>query len=118
MKTWHRFRCAARGLLYTFCQERNGRIELVCAALVVIFGWWLEVSLNEWAILAVATGAVIAAECLNTAVERLADRVSMEREESIRLVKDVAAGAVLAASLGAALAALAVFGPKLLGLFR
>jgi diacylglycerol kinase len=117
MKTWHRFLCAVRGLVYTLTKERNGRIELVCAALVVAFGLWLDVSPGEWAVLALATAFVIAAECLNTAVERLANRVTTEREESIRIVKDAAAGGVLAAALGAALAALAIFGPKLCARF-
>jgi diacylglycerol kinase (ATP) len=76
----------------------------------------LRVSALEWAVLSLATGAVIAAEGLNTAVEKLADRVTTEREEAIRLLKDVSAGAVLASAIGAAGAALAIFGPKLLAL--
>jgi diacylglycerol kinase len=76
----------------------------------------LKVSGTEWAILSLATGAVIAAEAFNTAVERLADRVTTQREQTIRILKDTAAGAVLASSIGAALAALAIFGPKLLAL--
>ena len=68
--------------------------------IVACLGIWLKISYKEWAILAVAAGGVIAAEALNTAIEWLADRVSREQEESIRLVKDVAAGGVLAAAGG------------------
>jgi len=43
-------------------------------------------------------GIVLAAETMNTALERLADRVSEDYEEGIRDAKDLAAGAVLLAS--------------------
>jgi diacylglycerol kinase (ATP) len=59
-------------------------------------------------------GIVWAAELLNTAVELLADRVSKEREDAIRDVKDAAAGAVLAASIAAAAVGLIIFLPRLL----
>ena len=117
MKTWHLFLCAVRGLVHTLTRERNGRIEAVCMVLVIIMGGWLRVAAVEWAVLSLAIAAVIAAEALNTAIERLADRVSTEREEAIRLVKDTAAAGVLAAAIGATGAALAIFGPKLLALW-
>ena len=117
MKAWlFRFACAFRGLGRTLTTEPSGRVHAVCAAAVGIMGLALRVSAIEWAVLALATGAVIAAEALNSAIERLADRVTTEREETIRLLKDAAAGGVLAMSAGAALAALAIFGPKLLQL--
>ena len=115
MKTWYqRFACAFRGLGHLLTHEPSGRVHAICGGAVVAMGLWLQVSMLEWAILSLATGAVIAAEALNSAVERLADRVTSEREESIRVLKDAAAGGVLAAAVGAALAALAIFGPKLL----
>lgn len=118
MNHWlRRFACAFRGLGYVLTREASGRVHAVCALMVIGFGLWLRVSLLEWAVLALATGAVIAAEAFNSAIERLANRVTEEREESIRLLKDAAAGAVLATAAGAALAALAIFGPKLLALF-
>ena len=109
----HRFCCAGRGLRYVLTHEPSGRVH--CAALVAVaaLGGWLGLTALEWAVLASAAASVIAAEALNTAVERLADRVSVEREESIRRVKDVAAGGVLAATIGAVAAGLAIMGPKL-----
>ena len=115
MNSWlRRFACAFRGLGRTLTREPSGRVHALCAVAVVVMGLALKVSAAEWAILAIATGAVIAAEAFNTAIERLTDRVTTEREETIRILKDTAAGAVLAASIGAAGAALAIFGPKLL----
>ena len=117
MKKWlARFACAFRGLGSVLTREPSGRVHAVCALAVVALGLALHVSTIEWAVLALATGSVIAAEAFNSAIERLADRVTREREEAIRILKDTAAGAVLAASIGAALAALAIFGPKLVAL--
>ncbi len=117
MKRWiQRFACAFRGLGHLLTHEPSGRVHAVCAAAVVAMAVWLRVSALEGAVLSLAVGAVIAAEALNSAIERLADRVTTDREESIRLLKDAAAGGVLASAIGAALAALAIFGPKLLAL--
>src|SRR5262245_37503987 len=114
MKSWlRRFACAFRGLGHVLTREASGRAHAVCAAAVLALGLVLHVSSLEWAVLALCTGAVIGAEAFNSALERLADRVTAEREETIRILKDTAAGAVLAVSIGAALAALAIFGPKL-----
>jgi len=108
-----RFACAGRGLGHVLGHEPSGRVHLAALAGVAGLGLGLGLHPLEWAVLALAAGAVIAAEALNTAIERLADRVSAEQEEAIRLVKDVAAGGVLAATLGAAAAGLAVLGPAL-----
>lgn len=117
MKRWlHRFACAFRGLGHVLTREACGRVHAVCAIAVLALGLALRVSYLEWAVLALCTGAVMGAECFNSALERLADRVTSEREETVRILKDCAAGAVLAVSIGAALAALAIFGPKLLAL--
>lgn len=118
MKPWiQRFACAFRGLARTMVREPAARVHAVCLCAVIIMGISLHVAAGEWAVLSLAGGAVIAAETLNTAIERLADRVTAEREETIRILKDTSAGAVLAASIGAAGSALAIFGPKLLALW-
>ena len=107
-----RFSCALRGLGYVLWREPCGRVHGVALGMVVVLGLWLGLGAMEWGLLALAAGGVVAAEALNTAVERLADRVSGEREEAIRLVKDVAAGGVLAATLGAVAVGGLVLGPR------
>ena len=108
-----RFACAFRGMAESLRREPSLKVHAIAAIAVMAAGAWFKVSAVEWAVLALACGGVIAAELLNTAIERLADRVSAEREEAIRIVKDAAAGGVLAAALGAVGAGLAIFGPRL-----
>ena len=105
---------AARGLAVGFRTQRNLRVHAVATATVVALGLWHRVERWEWCALLLACGLVVAAELANTAIEWLADRVSREREDAIRDVKDVAAGAVLAASIAAAVVGLIIFLPRLL----
>lgn len=108
-----RFGCAFRGLGWVLLREPSGRVHAAGTLAVVGMGLFFKITPTEWAVLALACGGVTGAEALNTAIEKLADRVSTQREESIRLVKDTAAGGVLAVTLGAVGAGLAIFGPRL-----
>jgi diacylglycerol kinase len=56
------------------------------------------------------------AEALNTAIERLADAVTLEPNENIGYAKDVAAGAVLAAAIISVVIGLTIFVPHVLRL--
>jgi diacylglycerol kinase (ATP) len=58
------------------------------------------------------------AEALNTAIERLADAVTLEPNENIGYAKDVAAGAVLAASIISVVIGLTIFLPRLIIMVR
>lgn len=108
---------ALAGLAWAFRTQRNLQAHALAAVLTVGCGFWLKIEAWEWCAVALASGLVWAAELLNTAIEVLADRVSLAREEPIRRVKDVAAAAVLMAAVAASAVGLVVFGPKLWALF-
>lgn len=80
---------------------------------VILLGFLFSIDNREWMFVAIAVGLVFIAELLNTAVERLADYLSPERNEEIRQVKDYAAGAVLIAAVVAVVIGLLIFVPKL-----
>ena len=82
---------------------------------VVVMGFVLKVSSADWRWLVLAMVAVWAAECINTALERLADAVSEERHPLIKQAKDMAAAAVLVTAIGAAVIGVLVFWPHLCG---
>jgi undecaprenol kinase len=56
---------------------------------------------------------VLSLELMNTAIERAIDLVTKDVHPLAKQAKDVAAGAVLVASVGAAVTALIIFGPRL-----
>ncbi len=104
---------ALAGLAWSLKTQRNLQVHAIATVVVGGFGLWLQLVDWEWCVVLLAVGLVWAAELLNTALEVLADRVSKEREEPIRRVKDAAAAAVLLAALAALGVGMVVFWPKL-----
>lgn len=104
---------AFRGLVALVRDEHNVRIHLAVGAAVVGMGAWLRVSRLEWAMLALAVGAVLVAEALNSALESLADAVHPGAHPAIARAKDVAAAAVLIAAVAAAAVGVCILGPPL-----
>ena len=102
-----------RGIRVLFKSQVNARLHLLAATLVVALGWGLQVSAAEWLALVLTLSAVFTAEALNTALELVVDLVSPEWHALARDAKDVAAGAVLLASIGAVVVGGLVFLPKL-----
>jgi diacylglycerol kinase (ATP) len=108
------FSHALAGLRQFVVREHNARIHVVATIGVIIAGLLLNVTRTEAAILAIVTGLVWVAEIFNTCVERLADLITKERHPGIKIVKDLAAGAVLTAAITAVIVALFIFIPKII----
>jgi len=92
---------ALAGVAYAARNERSVRTQLLAALLVLALLAWRRPEPLWWALCALAIGGVLAAEMLNTALERLADHLHPEQHPHVRIVKDCAAGGVLLASLAA-----------------
>jgi diacylglycerol kinase (ATP) len=105
------FRPALRGLARLLCTQHNAWIHAAATLAVAGAGLLAGLSRGEWALLVLAMAAVWCAEALNTAVETLGGAVSPEHDDRVGLAKDVAAGAVLVAALGAAVVGGLVFWP-------
>ena len=91
----------------------HARFHLVATVAVVAAAFFFRVSSVEWCVLIVAMTLVWVAEAFNTALEHLADAVSPEIHPLVKKAKDVAAGAVLLAAIGAAILGALVFWPYL-----
>jgi diacylglycerol kinase (ATP) len=89
-------------------------VHAAATVVVVTAGLLFDVSRSEWALLVLAMVAVWSAEALNTAVEALGDAVSPDYHPDIARAKDVAAGGVLIAAVGAVVIGGLVFVPRLL----
>lgn len=107
------FRFAFAGGRVLLTTQHNAWIHAAATVLVVIAGLATHLTPLEWALLALAMGLVWALEAMNTAVELLADEVSLEQRPRIGQAKDVAAFGVLAAAVAAALIGMFVFVPHL-----
>jgi len=111
------FRYAFAGLFYAIKSEQNMRIHLSVTVLVAIAGVYFHLRDYEWIALILAIALVVAAEALNTAIERLADRVTRQEDDLIRYAKDSAAAAVMILAIASALVGLIIFLPRVLNLF-
>jgi diacylglycerol kinase (ATP) len=106
------FRFAINGIKGFFRQEHNARIHLAATIAVFIAAWWLRLSGTEIILLVIVTGFVWSAEIFNTAIERIMDLISPERQPEVKLIKDLAAAAVLVAALIAFITGAIIFIPK------
>ncbi len=107
------FKYAFRGIGVMLASQHNAWIHALATLLVCLTGWWLGISSAQWCWIVLAIVAVWTAEALNTAFEFLADAASPDFHPLVEKSKDVSAGAVLIAAVGAAVIAILVFGPAL-----
>jgi diacylglycerol kinase len=105
---------AITGILVFFRKERNARIHLAATFAVVITGFLYHISNMEWIILVIMIMSVMVSEILNTSIESLCDHVQPGIHEQIRIIKDLAAGAVLIASMASVVVAAIIFIPKII----
>ena len=110
------FGYAWRGIIALVLTQGNALVHLAATFAVVLAGFYFKVTPSEWIALVFAIAAVWVSEGLNTAIEALADRITIEEDAVIGRAKDVAAGAVLLAAIAAAIVGFIVFGPRLLAL--
>lgn len=104
---------ACRGIVFALRTQRNLRIHLVCAAVVLGGGFYFQFSPLEWVLLVLTVSLVIAGELINTSLEYLLNLLEARNHPVARAVKDIAAGAVLVAVLGSIVVAIILFGPRL-----
>lgn len=84
------------------------RIHVTATVYVLVVSLALHISRGEMAILLLTIGAVITAEMLNTSLEKLCDFSQRRFSPQIRIVKDIAAGAVFVAAIFAVFVGIAV----------
>lgn len=112
------FHYAARGIARVAKEEPNFRTQLWAAAAVVVLMFLLKLSAAEKALLLLAAGFVLVLELANSIIERVVDLLQPRVHHYVEEVKDIMAGAVLVASVGAVLIGLIIFVPHLLALMQ
>ncbi|RDC55611.1 diacylglycerol kinase family protein [Pedobacter chinensis] len=107
------FKYAFNGLKLFFINDHNGRVHFFAAIAAIALSFYLNLSSLEWITILSVISAVFVAEILNSAIEKLADVVSPNYHPKIKIVKDLAAAAVLVAAFLALMAGAIIFLPKL-----
>ena len=104
------FLYAFRGIWLLIRTQRNAKVHALAVLVVVVAGVWLDISRVEWLIVTVMCTLVLALEAVNTAIEAVVDLASPQYHELAKRAKDVAAGAVLIAAIGALIVAALIVG--------
>lgn len=107
------YQYAIRGIRLAFLYENNMAYHLAAAIAVVIINVLLAVSRVDWLITLILVSLAWMSEILNTAIEKLADRVTKDHDPLIGQVKDLAAGAVLIICIFAVICACIIYIPYL-----
>lgn len=110
------FADAIHGIKYVFSQERNFRIHLLAFIAVIPAAIVFDLSTVEWMMILFVSTVVFAMEILNSAIERVIDYVKPDVHPMAKNIKDMAAGAVLVASIGALIIGCMIFFPKIIAL--
>ena len=110
------FSYAGAGYRALFRTEHNAWIHFTLTVAAVVAGIVLRVSREEWIALVIAFGLVWMAEIFNTCLEKVMDFLTEERHPQIKIIKDLAAAAVLTAAIVAFLVGLLIFIPRILDL--
>lgn len=105
---------AVKGAFKLITTEHSVMVQTSLAVIMIIAGFYFEISREEWMMQILAFGLVLSIESLNTAVEKIADFIHPEFHDRIGFIKDIAAGAVMFAALAAVAVGLLIYVPKFL----
>jgi diacylglycerol kinase (ATP) len=113
-QTWlNKFRVAIAGLLWAIRDQNSFHVHGIVSVLVLLTAAQLRLQFWQWTTLVLAIGLVFTAELLNTAIEQLVAVLHPNHDLRIGRVLDIAAAAVLLATLTAVAVGALVLGPSL-----
>ncbi len=111
------FKYAFEGIFTGIKEEQNMKIHILIMILVIIMGIILKISKIEWIICIILFGFVISMELINTAIENAVDLITKEINSQAKIIKDIAAGAVLISAISSAIIGIIIFIPKIISAF-
>ncbi len=93
------FRIAFNGIFRGLLYERNSRIQLIVAIVVITLCSFLDISKTEYLVIIGLCFLVILLELINTSFEKLLDVIYPDHHPEIGLIKDIMSGVVLLGAL-------------------
>lgn len=105
---------AFSGIWYTIKTQRNLKVQLIIACIVIAASVYFKVTITEAMFLTFATMLVIIIEVVNTAIEVAVNLCTDKFHPLAKITKDVSAGAVVLAALNAVIIAVFIFVSKII----
>lgn len=112
------FGYAISGIKYALKEDQNFRVHLLATIVVIFLSLFFNVTAFEMGIIGVMIILVITTEMINTAIENMVDLITKEYREEAKIAKDIGAGMVLVASVGALIVGVLIFTPYFLTFFN
>jgi len=109
--TANSFKYAFNGIKTALKNEPNFRIHAIASIVIVILGFYFQITKNDWLILTLTISSVIILELINTSIEAIVDLISPKIHPLAKIAKDVSAAAVLISSLAAIIIGAIIFLP-------
>ncbi len=111
------FKNARKGMRLSIKSERNIRVHLFTASLVLVTAYCLKFSIVKFCILLLTIAGVISAEMFNSAIEFSLDAIFHNRYcRMVGMAKDIAAGAVMLVTISAVMIGVLLFAPPIIQL--
>jgi len=107
------FKYALTGLKLLL-KELNFQIHLVAFVLIIILSIYLKISSYEWLFVLLSSFFVLICEAINTAIEKIMDFTSLEKDKRIADIKDISAAFVLLSAINAVIVGAFIFVPKII----
>ena len=111
------FKNARKGMRLSIKSERNIRVHLFTASLVLVTAYCLNFSIVKFCILLLTIAGVISAEMFNSAIEFSLDAIFHNRYcRMVGMAKDIAAEAVMLVTISAVMIGVLLFAPPIIQL--
>lgn len=104
---------AFNGVKHFVSSQHNAWIHLLATVVVIFLAAAFRVTNSEAIALVFAVGLVWISELFNTVVEKIMDFISLEKNQDIKIIKDISAAAVLVTAFIALTVGCIVFIPKI-----
>ena len=105
------------GLVNAYQNEQSLWLHAICTIGIIILGFLLQISFNEWAVIVIALVIVLAVELLNTAIEATVDLVTKENHPLAKVAKDCGSAAAFVSSIMVFIICCFIFIPKIIAIF-
>lgn len=114
---FEKFAVAFRGIYLAVRYERSCWVHLSVTLAILAAGAFFQITIVEWSLLTLSATLVWTSELLNTAIERLCERLHPEQDPKLAALLDISAGGVLIAAIGASIIGIILFVPRFWSLF-
>ena len=88
MQQLRAFGYALNGIVLFFWKERHAKIHAVAALFIITLSFYLHITSSEWLWVLLCITLVIVSEMINTAIERLCNKLTIELDPDIKIINE------------------------------